>query len=57
LEINKIYGRHYPDAIAESLDFSTGGLTPLDQCADSLIGAITSLHWPMTAFLGNLEQT
>jgi hypothetical protein len=56
MEINKIYGRHYPDLIAESLDFSIACLMPLAQCADSLIRAITSLHWHATVFLGNLER-
>ena len=56
LEINKIYSPHHPELIAESLGFSIGGLALRGHCADSLIQAISSLHWPADTFVGNLEK-
>jgi len=57
LEINKFYGRHYPDLMAECGDFSMCGPMLSDRHADSLMGAIISLDWSRTAFLGTLEAT
>jgi precorrin-2 dehydrogenase/sirohydrochlorin ferrochelatase len=56
LEINKIYRLHQPDLIAESLGFSHPKPWSSRSRADSLIRTITSLHWPATTFLGNLEK-